>query len=76
MTVQFNNVGRDKVSWSAQVKEVTEPALLREVKKKGVLMSRGVDVDFDASGLSGCIVVGGFRVVGHFIVVEGNNEPP
>lgn len=65
MKVQFRNVGRDKRSWVATVKN--ERALLRAAAKP--LLSRDVGIEFSADGLGGEIIVGGYRTVGTFEIV-------
>jgi hypothetical protein len=77
--VKFTNVGRNKRNWTRDFNAAdvaTAPADLeyqvaREALKNGGLMSRGVDALFDeGSTTTGTIIVGGWRTVGHFEVVE------
>lgn len=64
--VNFKGVGRDKRSWTASVNEISHTRLYREVKKRGGIMSRGIDFVTDEATNTGVIVVGFFRTVGTF----------
>ena len=61
-TIQFKNVGRDKLTWQAQVKEADEASIVQAVKAKGALLSREV---FAEAGH----IYAGFRLVGHYTVL-------
>ena len=65
--VKFENVGRSLACWQAVLRGWDEAAIIREVKRAGVLLSRGVDVALD--GFEGVLLVGGFRIVGRVSVV-------
>lgn len=71
MNVVFEGVGRGKLTWTAELASLSERALVREIQKKGALKSRGVDVEFNDDGTAGIILVGGFRCVGTFRVIDG-----
>lgn len=73
ITVNFLEVGRDKRSWSKSFKgPLKMNSLAREAKSGAGLMSSGVDAELDDSGLSGVILVGGFREVGKFTISKPN----
>lgn len=74
MKIQFKEVGRNKKTWTAEVNELSESALLREIKKSGALMSRGVDVVLDDGDTSGLIIVGGWRTVGTFEILHDDSK--
>jgi len=65
--LKFENVGSKNLTWECRVKEVTEAALLRQIKVNQALMSRSISFDFD--GQEGKVYAG-FRTVGTFRVVE------
>lgn len=71
--VNFVNVGRNKTNWSIELQDAVafdEGVLVREVKKKGALMSNGIDILVEnGSGT----VYAGFRPVGEitFEKLEG-----
>lgn len=71
MKVRFENVGRFNVSWEADIPAVTYRYLLREVKLHGKLRSSLITFTLDADGTGGLVVVGGWRTVGRFHVVNG-----
>lgn len=66
-TIHFLNVGRNKATWDVQMREVSEDAIIKAVRKKGCLMSRDIDVelsdDFSMGNVyAGCRCVGTFTV--------------
>lgn len=61
-TVKFIEVGRGKISWTVELKNVDEGSLIRELIKKKILMSRSIHIE------AGKIIVGGFREVGRVVV--------
>lgn len=70
ITVQFSDVGRDKLSWSKSFSQGTTTAhIAREAKRGGRLVSNDVDAELNDSGI-GHIIVGGWRVVGNFTVTQ------
>jgi len=71
MTVHFENVGRSKLSWTANLSSVSDNVLVREIKQRKALMSSGIDLDWDDSGTRAAIIVGGFRVVGCLRIEDG-----
>ena len=65
--VSFQNVGRGKNWWDAVIPGNNITAeIISEIKKKGALVSREIAIEFDATGMNGVILVGGFREVGTF----------
>lgn len=66
MKIHFENVGRDHLSWSAEIEDVTYRRLLAEIRKKKALASRDVEFDFAEDGMSGNVIVGGWRPIGRF----------
>ncbi len=67
-SVQFKDVGRNKISWSEEFHQLpTEAVIRRAVTRKKALMSRDIDVDL-TDGV-GCIYAG-IRAVGSFSVVK------
>lgn len=64
--LRFENVGSKNKTWECRVKEVTETALLRQIRINQALMSRSLSFDFD--GQEGNVYAG-FRTVGTFKVV-------
>lgn len=68
MKVVFENVGRGRLTWTADLPSLSWRSLEREVRKKrGALRSRSVDFEFNADGTAGIIYVGdGYRPVGTF----------
>lgn len=68
MKVNFHEVGRNKKSWSYELKEVTEDAIAREAKRNGGLLSSIVEAEIHDNGKTGEIIVGGWRSVGQFTI--------
>ena len=64
--VRFENVGACKRSWETTLKRIDFGTLYREVKKRGGIMSRGVEFCTDDDARTGSIFVGVFRCVGTF----------
>ncbi len=69
MKVEFVNVGRNKVSWAIETKTVDEDFLALQVRKRGVLMSRDIDVSLSEDGTG--IIFAGIRPVGDVYVTAG-----
>jgi hypothetical protein len=67
--VEFHDVGRDKRSWTAALREFSQDELHAEVKRKGALRSGDIDFHYDEAANSGVVIVGGCRAVGAFKVV-------
>lgn len=63
--VEFFEVGRDKRSWHATIVP-TPAAILKQIKKRGGLISRDIGLVWKEGDTGGQIVVGGFRAVGTF----------
>lgn len=66
--IQFIGIGRGKKTWTASV-PWREDAIVRHLRKSKALMSRGIDVEMTAS--TAVVLVGGFRQVGTFRKVDG-----
>lgn len=69
MTVYFENVGRCKASWSANMRTLSYRSLLAQVRPH--LKSHNVSFQFNENGTAGAILVGGWRPVGSFRVEDG-----
>ena len=73
-SLRLIEVGRNKESWSVPFKgnlldsDSIEEAVIAAVRKKGALVSRGIDAEM--TGPYGGIVLAGFRPVGRFEVAE------
>lgn len=67
--IQFRNVGRDKKTWTADVADVSDEVLIRQIRREGALMSRDIDVLWNDSHTGGAIYVGIWRKVGDFVVL-------
>lgn len=63
MKVTFENVGRDRQSWTEEMREVSESALYRAVKKRRALASKDIYCDIEEG-----IIYAGPRMVGTFSV--------
>lgn len=77
MKIRFKDVGRHKMSWTAEIEaglseEDLATALCMSVEKNGRLMSRGIGVSYD-DDLQGTVLAG-FRPVGTFGPLEEENE--
>jgi len=70
ITIHYKEVGRDKKSWSKQFTRVSELAIATEAKSTARLMSSQVDAELDDGGLTGAIIVGGWRQVGTFTIEQ------
>ena len=69
--VEFSGVGRNKVSWSASLKQMpTEHVLVSLVRKKKALMSNNIWCAFDNEEFEYGTVFAGMRPVGAFRVTE------
>lgn len=71
MRIRFVDVGRDKMTWEAECRELTHIWLLKQVLAKRALISRDIEFDDD-----GNIWVGGVRCVGRFEEVAPVNHGP
>jgi len=69
VTVHFENVGRDKRSWSATISHVSHEVLARQVRPH--LMSCTIEFMIDEDGSGGDVIVGGWRPVGRFRIEGG-----
>lgn len=66
--VKFKNLGRWKATFEASIKELDHGSLLKAVRP--YLMSRDVEFSVDPDTNEGRVLVGGFRAVGTFKVLE------
>lgn len=73
--VRFENVGACKRSWETTLKRIDFDTLYREVKKRGGIMSRGVEFTTDDDARTGLIFVGVFRCVGTFSWQNKGGQP-
>jgi hypothetical protein len=64
-TVQFSNVGRDRVTWEVDIRTPTPRNILRAVKAAGVLMSRNLAIDMTRG-----TIYAGIRPVGRFYIMD------
>lgn len=67
VVVSFLEVGRGRLSWKATLARLDEGLMIREIRKRGALCSRGIEIT-DEDGCGGAIYVGGFRCVGKWRV--------
>lgn len=63
VTLRFHDFARGG-TWDARLPTLDVDTMIREVRRRGQLMSRGWDVDFDMETGSGVVTVGGFRAAG------------
>lgn len=70
MRVKFIDIGYGNANWIADMEELTEAAVVREVKRAGAVMSRQVSAVLDDSGKTGEVIVGMFRLAGRFKVID------
>jgi hypothetical protein len=81
--VRFENVGRNRLSWSADLVSISEASLTREVKRKKALASRGLCFSYDGEhgrivAVSLSRVVGTFRIenaVGVILAIQHLADP-
>lgn len=69
-TVHFKEIGRDKKSWSKIFPTISERGIAKEAKLGAGLMSSNVEAPLDDGGMSGTILVGGWREVGTFTISQ------
>lgn len=67
MKVTFENVGRNKKTWTAETEKLSESWVLSQIRKSKALMSN--DISFDIEGNVGRIYAG-FRPVGSISIEE------
>ncbi len=67
--IAFKDVGRGNSCWTEEMPEIDDESLYKSVKKNGGIMSQEIDFYWDDKNI-GQIVVGGFRVVGTFEVID------
>jgi hypothetical protein len=68
--VQFSDVGRGKQSWSQRItRPVTDSKLVKAVKDKKALVSRGIDVE-ETGDYAGIFVTGGCYVGKYRILMD------
>ena len=73
MKVLFKDVGRGKQTWIADLRSIERGDLLRSVRSHSALKSREIDFDLTDEA-NGVILVGGFRAVGTFAVLDTDSE--
>lgn len=69
MKVTFENVGRSKQTWTEEMREVSESALYRAVKKRRALASKEIYCDINDERTGGFIYAGD-RLVGAFSIEQ------
>lgn len=65
--VYFEQVGRNRASWSTTVSRLSEKSIIREARNRGRLMSSQVELNFAPERGTGSIIAGD-HVVGSFRV--------
>jgi predicted nuclease of restriction endonuclease-like RecB superfamily len=65
MIVTFENVGRGKKTWQADIRELSYAELKKAVKKAGAIISRYPEFEVNDNERTGAIVCG-FRTCGTF----------
>lgn len=74
-TVRFEDVGARHLTWEEPItRPVTDVKLIKAIKRKGALCSRGIDV-VDTGDYAGAIYVGMFRRVGTYFIVPPVQPP-
>lgn len=68
MKVHFNNIGRNKRSWTSEYSTLTTDQLAEEARNRGGLMSSEVDVELNDTASAGVVQVGGWREVGSITI--------
>lgn len=72
--VRFSDVGARKLTWEERIaRPVSDASLVKAIKRKGALMSSGIDVS-ETSDWGGHIYVGGLRRVGSYLIVPGSGQ--
>ncbi len=61
--VEFSNVGRSKLTWVADMVNVDEASLIKEIRSKKVILSRDIVI-------SGGKIFVGLRTVGYVAIKE------
>ena len=62
--IRFIEVGRNKLTWEEDLKNIDESSLVRAIQRKGALMSQDISVE------GSDIIVGGLRTVGRTELVS------
>ena len=70
MKIKFINVGSSNSTWVAQIQKLTYESLYKEVK--GAIWSNDIEFKYDDDTKKGSIIVGCFRQVGEFEVINDN----
>lgn len=74
MKIHFDSIGRDKISWDAEIGTVSFDDLMASLRKGNALRSMDVEFQMDFNDpskngqQSGQVLVGGFREVGSFLI--------
>ena len=71
MTVTFHNVGSHKKNWIANMSNLADRELIKQIRRHGALMSRDIDFVWNEDGDEANIFVGMFRNVGKILVCGG-----
>lgn len=69
ITVQFENVGRKHLTWTATMSELSGRNLTRAIQKKHALMSHELFFAFNTDQTAGTILAG-IHEVGIFQIIE------
>ena len=72
--VRFSDVGRDKTCWEDRIgRPVDDVKVIRAIKKRKILASRDIDIDWGGSDYSGTIPASR-RSVGRVLIVPGSEQ--
>lgn len=71
MVIHFENVGRDKKCWTAEVTSLSDRILVAQIRAHRALFSHEIEFLWYDDGKAGKIFVGGVRCVGSFQVEGG-----
>lgn len=71
MKVKFENVGRERKTWTSDVATLADYVLRREMRLQKALSARLVDIHWLPGGTEAAIVDGSLRKVGHLRVEGG-----
>lgn len=64
MKVHFENVGRNKLSWTAEMGKLTHASLMRQINSKRALASRDVEFSVNDNDENQYSIYAGFHNVG------------
>lgn len=61
--IKFKEVGRNRLSWESRTKKTpTDIVLIRIIRAKKAVISRGIEVDANGNIYSGVRVVGAYEI--------------